>query len=108
GGELEFGDEQPDAERNQQQARHVDRQHLKGEEREQQADTAGDARQRGSRIPELDGEAEQTQREEQVGDLRMRERAEEALPPRHLDRLAWRAGGVERLLRAVEAADRAA
>ena len=47
GRELDFEDEQPDAERNQQQAGHVDRQHLKGEEREQQADAAGDARERG-------------------------------------------------------------
>ena len=61
-----------------------------------------------ARIPELDGEPEQTQREEQIGDLRVRERAEEALPPRHLDRLAPGAGGVERLLRAAEAMDRAA
>ena len=46
---------------------------------------AGDARQDGARIPELDRQAEHAERHQQVGDLRVCDRAEEPLPARHLD-----------------------
>ena len=51
---------------------------------------AGDAGQIDSRIPELDGQAERAERQQQVGDLRMRDRAQHLLRPGHVDVRAWR------------------
>ena len=76
-----------EAEEDQQQAGGVDRQDLEREERQQQAEAADDAGSDGARVPELHGQAEHAEREQQVGDLRMRDGAEEPLPPRHLDAL---------------------
>ena len=54
-------------------------------EREQQAYRADDARHRGAGVPELDGQAQAPEAEKEHGDLRMRDGAEQPLPPRHLD-----------------------
>ena len=72
----------------------VHRQHLEGEEREQQAQPAGDAGQNRAGVPQLDRQAEHAEAEEEVGDVRVSERAQHALAPAHLDRHDARADAV--------------
>ena len=89
--DLDLEDQQHKAEQDQQDAGGADRQHLEGEKRQQQADAAGDTRQDGARGPELDRQPERAEHQQQVGDLRVGQRAQHLLRPRHLDRVRGRA-----------------
>ena len=54
---------------------------LKRKEGQQQAQAAGHARKNAARVPELDGQAEHAEREQQIRNLRMGDRTEKPLPP---------------------------
>ncbi len=86
----------------QEHAGRVDWQDLQREKREQQTDAAGDARGDGSRIPEFHGQTEDPQGQKNVGDLRMCDGAQEALPPAHLHSLNDCVGRADRDRPAVE------
>ena len=83
-------------------------QNLKGEEREQQRQPADHAGNDGTWIPQFDCEAQHPERQQQIGDLRVRDRAEKLLTPRHVYANDLRVGRFERRCSAVEAFDRPA
>ncbi len=83
-GHLDLDDQESDAEHDQQQARDVHRHDLEGEEGKQQAQSADHAGQHGARIPQLHGEAERAEHQQQRRHLRVRDGAQHALAPGHL------------------------
>ena len=85
-------DEERRREQHQQEPRGRDGQHLEAVEADDERDRADRAGQDQPRVPELDDDADQPDREHQRDDVRVDQQVEDPLPGRHLDPLDRRAG----------------
>jgi len=72
---------------------------------EEQAEPTDHTRQDGARIPQLDGEPQRAEHQQQVGDLRVRDGTQHALASGHLQFDDARMGGVDGCRTTVEACD---
>ncbi len=104
-GDLDFKHQQQQTEEHQQQAGVIDREDLEGEERQQEAESSGDAGQHRAGTPQFDRQPERAQGQENEGDLGMGDGAEHTLAQGHLDRDHLRASGLQHNRRAVEPGD---
>ena len=87
-----LGYEESGREQHQQQPGRGDRQHLEPVEADDQRDRADGAGEDEARVPELDDDPDQADREHQRDDVRVDQQVEQALPRRQLDALDLRVG----------------
>ena len=94
-GDERLGDEECGGEDHEQQPGERDGEHLQPVQAEDERDDADGAREDEARIPQLDDDPEQPDREHQRDQVRVDEEVAGPLPEAHLDVLDLRARGVE-------------
>ena len=82
---LDLGDEEDQRQQDQADAGQVHRQYRQGIEAEDERNPADDARKHRARVGELEVDAEKADAHQQISDVGMHERRQQALQARHLD-----------------------